>query len=105
MIRVDLYLVKRGLVSGRDAAKRLIAEGGVTLDGKTVVRPSEPVDETTPHEVGLPETKGYASRGGLKLEKAMESYGLSLEGRICADIGASTGGFTDCMLQCGASKV
>ena len=106
MIRVDLYLVQNGFVSGRDAAKRLIAEGGVTLDGKTVVRPSEQVDETVSHSVRLPEGgQGYASRGGLKLEKAMEVFPVKLDGKICMDIGASTGGFTDCMLQNGAVKV
>ena len=105
MTRVDLYLVKRGLVSGRDAAKRLIAEGGVTLDGRTVKRPSETVDETTPHEVGLPETKGYASRGGLKLEGALDASGLSPAGLVSLDIGASGGGFTDCLLRRGATSV
>ncbi len=106
MIRVDLYLVQNGYVSGRDAAKRLIAEGGVTLDGKTVVRPSEQVDETVSHNVRLPEGgQGYASRGGLKLEGALDASGLSPQGLVALDIGASGGGFTDCLLRRGATSV
>ena len=104
MIRADLYLVKEGLVSGRDAAKRLIADGSVLIDGKTVSRPSAQVDETTPHKVELPE-KGYASRGGLKLEGALDASGLSPEGLVALDIGASGGGFTDCLLRRGAVSV
>lgn len=106
MIRVDLYLVQNGYVSGRDAAKRLIADGGVTLDGKTVVRPSEQVDETVSHVVRLPEGgQGYASRGGLKLEGALDASGLSPKGLVALDIGASGGGFTDCLLRRGATMV
>lgn len=106
MIRVDLYLVREGLVSGRDAAKRLIADGEVKLDGKTVLRPSEHVDETITHEVDLPEKdNGYASRGGLKLEGALDASGLSPAGLVALDIGASGGGFTDCLLRRGAVSV
>ena len=106
MIRVDLYLVREGLVSGRDAAKRLIADQSVIIDGKTVARPSEQVDETVSHNVELPEKdKGYASRGGLKLEGALDASGLSPAGLVALDIGASGGGFTDCLLRRGALSV
>ncbi|MBP5610419.1 MAG: TlyA family RNA methyltransferase [Clostridia bacterium] len=106
MIRVDLYLVQNGFVSGRDAAKRLIAEGGVKFDGRPVARPSEQVDETLPHDVTLPEAgQGYASRGGLKLEGALDASGLSPAGLVALDIGASGGGFTDCLLRRGAVSV
>ena len=106
MTRVDLYLVRNGYVSGRDAAKRLIAEGGVSLDGKTVVRPSESVDETVSHSVSVSSSGGgYASRGGLKLERALDLSGLSPSGLVALDIGASGGGFTDCLLRRGAASV
>jgi len=106
MTRVDLYLVKEGFVSGRDAAKRLIAEGEVLLDGKPVRRPSEQIDETVSHEVVLPDAgRGYASRGGLKLEGALDASGLSPAGLVALDIGASGGGFTDCLLRRGAASV
>lgn len=106
MIRVDLYLVRAGHVSGRDAAKRLIAEGKVSLDGRAVVRPCEPVDETVSHTVVLSDAgQGYASRGGLKLEAALDVSGLSPAGLVALDIGASGGGFTDCLLRRGAVSV
>ena len=106
MTRVDLYLVQKGFATGRDAAKRLIAEGGVKLDGKPVLRPSEQVDETMPHDVVLPaKGQGYASRGGLKLEGALDASGLSPAGLVALDIGASGGGFTDCQLLRGAISV
>ena len=106
MTRVDLYLVRKGFVSGRDAAKRLIAEGGVVLDGRTVVRPSEQVDEAAPHTVELSDANGgYASRGGLKLEGALDLSGLSPAGLVALDVGASGGGFTDCLLRRGAVSV
>ena len=106
MTRLDLYLVQNGFVSGRDAAKRLIAEGGVKLDGKPVARPSEQVDESTPHRVELSDPNGgYASRGGLKLEGALAASGLSPAGLVALDVGASGGGFTDCLLKRGAVSV
>ena len=102
--RLDAAVVARGLVSGRDRAKGLIMAGQVYVDGQKADKPGQQVDESSRIEV-RGEPLAYVSRGGLKLEKAMAAFGLSLEGAVCADIGASTGGFTDCMLQNGAARV
>lgn len=102
--RLDAALVERGLVSGRDKAKGIIMAGQVYVDGQKADKPGQQVEEKNRIEV-RGETLAYVSRGGLKLEKAVQTFGLSLDGFICADIGASTGGFTDCMLQNGGSKV
>ena len=106
-MRIDLYLVREGVASGRDAAKREIANGRVILDGKPVSKPSELVDETVAHKIELLPTDGptFASRGGLKLEHALRESGLSPKGRVALDIGASGGGFTDCLLRHGAISV
>lgn len=101
--RLDGILVEKGLVTGRDKAKAMIMAGLVYVDGKRADKPGEMVDENV-----LPILRGgakYVSRGGLKLEKAIAAFQISLNGRVCMDIGASTGGFTDCMLQNGAEKV
>ncbi len=102
--RVDVLLAERGLCGSREKAKAQIMAGGVLADGRPVRQASELFDESA-----LIEIKGdacpYVSRGGLKLEKAMDEFGISLTGRVCADIGASTGGFTDCMLKKGAEYV
>ena len=104
MTRVDLYLVQKGFATGRDAAKRLIAEGGVKLDGKPVLRPSEQVDETMPHDVVLPaKGQGYASRGGLKLEGALDASGLSPAGLVALDIAAARPRFTPSTTDTGSS--
>ena len=102
--RLDAAVVARGLVSGRDRAKGIIMAGQVYVDDQKADKPGQQVDETSKIEI-RGETLAYVSRGGLKLEKAMETFGLSLTGMVCADIGASTGGFTDCMLQKGAERV
>lgn len=102
--RLDAAVVARGLASGRDRAKGIIMAGQVYVDGQKADKPGQQVDENSSIEI-RGETLPFVSRGGLKLEKAMETFGLSLEGMTCADIGASTGGFTDCMLQKGAAKV
>ena len=102
--RLDAAVVARGLVSGRNRAKGIIMAGQVYVDGQKADKPGQQVDETSKIEI-RGETLAYVSRGGLKLEKAMETFGLSLTGMVCADIGASTGGFTDCMLQKGAERV
>ena len=96
-------MAEKQLAPSREKAKALIMSGSVYVGEQKVLKAGEEYDEDA--DIRVTEDAKYVSRGGLKLEKAMESYGLSLEGRICADIGASTGGFTDCMLQCGASKV
>ena len=102
--RLDVLLVKRNLAESREKAKAVIMSGIVYVDGQKEDKAGSMFDETANVEVRGTTLK-YVSRGGLKLEKAMTTFGLKLDGCICADIGASTGGFTDCMLQNGASKV
>ena len=102
--RLDVLLVQRGLASSREKAKALIMAGIVYVDLQKEDKAGAVFDPEAQIEVRgavLP----YVSRGGLKLEKALKVFPISLEGRVCMDIGASTGGFTDCMLQNGASKV
>lgn len=103
--RLDVLLVKNGLAQSREKAKVLIMTGNVFVNGQREDKAGSTFDE----EKSKIEVKGntlkYVSRGGLKLEKAMEVFPVKLEGALCMDIGASTGGFTDCMLQNGASKV
>ncbi|MBP0955078.1 MAG: TlyA family RNA methyltransferase [Oscillospiraceae bacterium] len=102
-MRLDQYLVAKGFAGGRDAAKRLIADGEVTVNGTDNVKPSlEISDDDT---ISVLNTLRYVSRGGLKLEKALEVFGIDVTGLCCLDIGASTGGFTDCLLQHGARYV
>lgn len=102
--RLDLLIVERGLITGRDRAKSIIMAGQVYVNNQKADKPGQPVEETDQIEV-RGDTLPYVSRGGLKLEKSMQEFGLSLDGMVCADIGASTGGFTDCMLQNGAERV
>ena len=102
--RLDVLLVEQGLVESRQKAQALIMAGQVYVKGQKVDKAGSPTDPTSPIEVRGEGLK-YVSRGGLKLEKAMATWPISLEGATCADIGASTGGFTDCMLQNGASQV
>jgi len=102
--RLDIYLVENGLVSGRDLAKSLIMEGKVFVNNQKADKAGDQVGEKDKVEL-RGETLKYVSRGGLKLEKAMASFPISLKDCVAMDIGASTGGFTDCMLQNGAKKV
>ncbi|SFC96953.1 TlyA family RNA methyltransferase [Clostridium uliginosum] len=102
--RLDLLLVEKGIINSRERAKACIMEGKVFIDGQRVDKAGEKISYEADIEY-RGETLPYVSRGGLKLEKAMKSYDISLEGKVCMDIGASTGGFTDCMLQNGAIKV
>lgn len=102
--RLDLLLVEKGIITSRERAKACIMEGKVYVDGQKVDKAGEKVSFAANIEY-RGETLKYVSRGGLKLEKAMNTYELSLEDKVCMDIGASTGGFTDCMLQNGAKKV
>ena len=102
--RLDLLLVEKGLAPSREKAKAVIMAGIVYVDGQKADKAGEMVPREADIQVrgnALP----YVSRGGLKLEKAMQEFPIRLEGAVCADIGASTGGFTDCMLQNGAAKV
>ena len=102
--RLDVELVDRGLVQRRERAKVVIMEGLVYVNGQKSDKAGTPVKEDDRIEV-RGETLRYVSRGGKKLEKAMQVFPVVLEGCTCMDIGASTGGFTDCMLQNGAVKV
>ena len=103
-IRLDQYLVQNGLVQSRERAKALIMSGIVFVNEQKVDKAGEMIKEDAKVEVRGHDI-GYVSRGGLKLEKAMKCFPLTPEGKVCMDIGASTGGFTDCMLQNGAVKV
>ncbi len=102
--RLDAALVQRGLCQSRERAKVMIMEGLVYVNGQKSDKAGTQVKEDDSIEV-RGESLKYVSRGGKKLEKAMESFPIDLNGGICMDIGASTGGFTDCMLQNGAAKV
>lgn len=103
-IRLDVALVEQGFAPSREKAKALIMSGIVFVDNEKCDKAGEMIKAGVPIEVRGGGLK-YVSRGGLKLEKAMELWGFALEGNICMDIGASTGGFSDCMLQNGAQKV
>ena len=102
--RLDVLLTERGLLDSRQKAQATIMSGIVFVDGKRVDKAGTMVSNDSNIEIRGTTLK-YVSRGGLKLEKAMQTFPLHLEGKVCADIGASTGGFTDCMLQNGAKKV
>ena len=102
--RLDVLLVNRGLAPSREKAKTMIMEGNVFVNNNREDKAGSTFPEDCQIEV-RGKTLQYVSRGGLKLEKAMTHFGITLEGKICMDIGASTGGFTDCMLQNGAQKV
>lgn len=102
--RLDLLLVKRGFAPSREKAKSMIMEGNVFVENQREDKAGTSFDENVRIEVKGSPLK-YVSRGGLKLEKALTTFDIILNDKICMDIGASTGGFTDCMLQCGASKV
>lgn len=102
--RLDILLVNRNLAESREKAKAIIMSGNVFVEGQREDKAGSTFAETVTIEVKGNPLK-YVSRGGLKLEKAMESYGIILEGKVCMDVGSSTGGFTDCMLQNGATKV
>lgn len=96
-------MVNKGIETSRERAKALIMSGVVFADGVKIVKPGEEVAISS--EIRVTEKLRYVSRGGLKLEKAMSVFGLNLKSKTCMDVGASTGGFTDCMLQNGAKKV
>ena len=102
--RLDVLLVQQGLAASRELAKAYIMAGNVYVDGMKEDKAGTKVAVTAQIEVKGSQMK-YVSRGGYKLEKAIDAFGISLENKICLDIGASTGGFTDCMLQNGACKV
>jgi 23S rRNA (cytidine1920-2'-O)/16S rRNA (cytidine1409-2'-O)-methyltransferase len=101
--RLDRLLVERGLAPTREKAQALIMAGAVLVDGRKAAKPGQPVDAESRIEVL--EQPPFVSRGGLKLAAAIAHFGIRVASRICLDIGASTGGFTDCLLQRGAARV
>jgi 23S rRNA (cytidine1920-2'-O)/16S rRNA (cytidine1409-2'-O)-methyltransferase len=102
-VRLDTQLVTRGLADSREKAKRLILAGAVRIGSQVAGKPSDLVDDAAALTVAAAEK--FASRGGYKLEAALAAFGIACPAAVCVDIGASTGGFTDCLLQHGAAKV
>lgn len=102
--RLDVLLVSRGLAESREKAKAIIMSGNVYVDGQKEDKAGTSFNDKVNIEV-RGNTLKYVSRGGLKLEKAIANFDVTLEGKICMDVGSSTGGFTDCMLQNGAVRV
>ena len=103
MPRLDVLVTQSGLAESRERAQALILAGKVRVAGETVRSPARAVSEDTP--IAVDAQPGYASRGALKLAPALDRFGIDPHGRVCADIGASTGGFTDVLLRRGAAKV
>ncbi|MCR5672701.1 MAG: TlyA family RNA methyltransferase [Lachnospiraceae bacterium] len=103
--RLDVLLTERGLAESREKAKAIIMSGNVFVKGVREDKAGATFDENEEDIVVKENPLKYVSRGGLKLEKAMEEFPIALDGKVCIDIGSSTGGFTDCMLQNGAAKV
>jgi 23S rRNA (cytidine1920-2'-O)/16S rRNA (cytidine1409-2'-O)-methyltransferase len=103
-MRIDLYLFEKGLCSSRTEAKGFIQAGAVKVNGNVITKPAFEVNGDENIEIDT-SSKRYVSRGGLKLEAALSAFSISPAGRLCIDVGASSGGFTDCLLQNGAEKV
>jgi 23S rRNA (cytidine1920-2'-O)/16S rRNA (cytidine1409-2'-O)-methyltransferase len=101
--RLDLILVERGLVDSREKGQALILAGQVLVDGQKVDKPGRSVAPDS--KIELAEQPRYVGRGGLKLEAALDHFSIPVAGKVCLDIGSSTGGFTDCLLQHGAARV
>lgn len=104
-MRADVYLVQHGGVASRTRAQRLIEDGCVLLDGCKLLRAHTDVDETVEHRLEIVDLLPFVGRGGLKLDGALDAFAVDCSGRVGLDIGASTGGFTDCLLQRGATRV
>ena len=104
-MRADVYLFSCGAAKSRQSAKQLIESGNVIIDGKIVNKPSFDVNEQIDHKIEMINKPRFVSRGGEKLDHALSIFDIDIEGATCIDIGASTGGFTDCLLQRGAAKV
>ncbi len=102
-VRIDVLLVQRKLVKSREIARRLIMAGEVTVNGRLVDKPGTRVPDDA--DIVLKATPPYVSRGGEKLAAALAAFPVTVAGQVCADVGASTGGFTDCLLQHGAVRV
>ncbi len=104
-MRADQLLVQRGLAESRTLARRMIESGRVTADGLPVRKPAAELDEAAALSVAAGDEDRYVSRGGLKLAGALAATGVDPKGLVCLDVGQSTGGFTDCLLQAGAAHV
>ena len=104
-MRVDVYLTDNGYAKSRSAAQSLISAEAVIINGKKVVKPSEQIDENSANTVEITQTQKYVGRGGYKLEFALERFSVDVTDMTAVDVGASTGGFTDCLLQNGVKKV
>ncbi|WP_025209414.1 23S rRNA (cytidine-2'-O)-methyltransferase TlyA [Hippea sp. KM1] len=102
-MRLDIYLVNKGVLPTRSKAKQIIESGGVCVNSKTITKPAFDVSDEDVIEVK--DTLKYVSRGGLKLEFAMNAFSVDAKGKKCLDVGASTGGFTDCLIKGGAESV
>src|SRR5512135_3703194 len=102
-MRLDLLLVERGLAESRARAQALIMAGEVRVEGQVALKPATSVEPTV--RLALDQGPRFVSRGGEKLDAALEVFEIEVRDRVCADVGASTGGFTDCLLQRGAAKV
>lgn len=105
LLRADALLVQTGLAASRTQAQRLIAEGRVLHNGKAIAKPSLELTPDAPLDVVEDESDRYVSRGGLKLAGALQQCGIEVRGKTCLDVGQSTGGFTDCLLQADADRV
>ena len=103
--RLDLLVMEQGYAASREKAKAIVMSGVVFVDGQREDKPGSTFDPEKVHLEVRGHSLKYVSRGGLKLEKAMDHFGIDLTGSVCMDVGSSTGGFTDCMLQNGAVKV
>ena len=103
-VRLDVLMVGRGLVPSRERARALILAGQVSVDGQVVDKAGAPIEETASLELAVPDHP-YVGRGGIKLAHALDTFGINVAGRSALDIGASTGGFTDVLLQRGAARV
>jgi len=101
--RIDIVLVERGLVESRTKAQWLIVNGYLIINGKKIMKPGKRIESSL--EIQLIKKFPYVGRGGLKLEAALKDFSISVKDKVCADIGASIGGFTDCLIKHGASKV
>lgn len=104
-MRIDLFLFEKGYVTSRERAKKLVADSRVSVNGKVITKPSYDVDDNDIVDVSKSETYEYVSRGGYKLEAALDAFDIDVTGLYAADLGASSGGFCDCLLVRGISKI
>ena len=104
-MRIDKYLAAAGYTKSRKFAQDLIDAGAVKVDGAPVKKASQEIDHTVPHNVEIEQLFKYVSRGGMKLEAALNAFSINVNGKKAVDVGASTGGFTDCLLKRGAREV